>query len=676
MGFLSKFFKSKTTITVSSTVYSMSGDETEVKEDYLKSNLFSAVTLSDGYVGESVVNNYLSGPGIQQRRFFSWAKNNNYSGLPEFSTSNSYSVDPLIVSEQIAILEDLDPLIVEVSSAEITDGDYTDFAEQYVLENNPGLYNTDWFSDYDPLTQTIIIQFVDGSTVDVEASSYDDNSQYIVANYKQSGTDKIYIYKLGSGVSELDNLRDDEESERTVEFYPFIPIRLNNNSITNNTFVENGLFSEAEKAYERFYNQSTFVSLVESIEDNDNIGDIDYAYVCFGVPLNTDDYSGKRYVYEFFKNMIPHQTSGTTTIRINTNNISSFDVRLSWTDIEEDIFNGLISTDTKRGDVVLQTSGSQDLIISYQITDTHYSRLFIRSLVHRNFIYKGKYVSINSHEALADDDISGFLVPLHQPTVQKMSIVHSTQLSTNNGYIVFNSYDVVKQKWYQTGIFKLFVVIASIVLAVVTSGGSLALTAGILGTNIAVGAALGLSGIAAVIAGAVANALAAIIIVKLINTASTKLFGDQIGSIIGAVLSFVTITAASGGFSNLDFSTFANPEGILKLSNVLSNSYNGWVQSNIADINEDIANSTTEYEKTLENINDLIKGLGGTNDLSFNPLTLTNINTGNGQGLGSFLPESLDGFIQRTTMVGSDVVNITISMITDYPELSLQLPKN
>jgi len=68
--------------------------------------------------------------------------------------------------------------------------------------------------------------------------------------------------------------------------------------------------------------------------------------------------------------------------------------------------------------------------------------------------------------------------------------------------------------------------------------------------------------------------------------------------------------------------------------------------------------------------------MGLTDDLIFNAMSLTDTRKGNGSGSqGSYIPEGLDQFISRTTMTGSDVVDITLSMISDYSDLQLTLPK-
>jgi hypothetical protein len=112
----------------------------------------------------------------------------------------------------------------------------------------------------------------------------------------------------------------------------------------------------------------------------------------------------------------------------------------------------------------------------------------------------------------------------------------------------------------------------------------------------------------------------------------------------------------------------------LSLSSALANGYSGFVQSSINDLNKDLFKIGKEYETEMDRIQDLLSKLMG-NDLAFDPMSLTDANKGNGSGTGSYLPESLDEFIQRTTLTGADIVDMTLSMINDFSELSLILPK-
>lgn len=578
-------------------------------------------------------------------------------------------------------------------------------------------------------------------------TQYDTQALYIGEQY---GPEQIFIYEVGIGNVTLDALVEDADASGYQEFFPFMPIRINNVSITEPQYET--AYLATKKAYKKAYQGKNFDDLITTVEDNPSIDDIDYAYLCFGVSLNVEENACKKYVFKFLEGMIPFQKSGSGTIVSNmAGQISAydtaladlenwesqdltgvswlsiltrpplptitqpplttiklkdstfgFDYRLSWVHAEINQFVGSFENDAdisgftgvpKVQDLHLckgpnitwqerktfnglagvitemETSTVHSMYIYWQTDTNTYRRLQVWGLTSENVIYKGKSVKINSSEALDDVDESGFLIPLHYPTMSDMGIVDYTQMSTANAHILFNSYTITKQRWYERGIFKILLVILIIVIAVVVFPGAFAGGAGILGSNLAVGAALGLTGTAALVAGVIANYIAAIVVSELLKVAGTELFGEKWGNVFAAIATF----ALTAGTSGVDL---MSAEGLLQLGSVTANAYAGWVEGDIAEMNDRIQSDAEKYEDQMDKINKLIEGLGG-NDLNFNPMFLTEYGRGNGRGgSGGYMPETADEYIRRTTMTGSDIVEITHSMVYDYVDVAKTLPRN
>ena len=880
-------FSSRTVVDVSSTLYNLAGDEDQ-RDNFLQTNLFSAQIAgdSDTFFGQTMVNNYLTGPGIRQRQFQSSALRNDYVGLPSVSLSNTNIIDSELVRPFVPVPSSPPGLQTQMLETFTTDGDFSYFAEQHIAESFPELLETNWVSEYDTLSHTITIQYEDGSTEVIPGGIYSPDERYLVTYYfnfipgftedqvigpiqsnidefedlpstdefeeesftnttnqdftlnrrttvttsfsngspddvtvndetfsqsfignlriltrseflgiaqvnrtrldteyrilerREVGTNvtttvdtqeiggvtqttttvvqeefldpifdyqintqihhfdstpagtQLFIYQIGSGNSELDALVN-EVTEDAPEFYPFIPVRINNNSINDDEFVESGLFDEARDAYRRATNRASFQELIESIEDNEDIEEIDYAYVDFGVSLNTKSNSSKKYIHQFLRQLIPHQNttaadfqtyiSGaaayrtalaalqewqaqnrgeastnteppsvpfladpqTTTIRLSTEYADgeSYDIRLTWVNIEEEIMPGVHEDGANPGDCRLELGdsivgrGSVRIMHVYcQLSDNTYSRITTAGLLHRNFIFGGNFVQTDTHDALNnEDDESSFLIPMHQPTIRSMSLVDSTQVATENTYIVINTFTITRQRFFERGIFRVIVFVAIIVVSVLINPVALGAATGFLGTNLAVGAAIGLTGTAAIIAGAAVNAIVGLVVAQILTIGATELFGDELGAIIGAVATFAVGFVSAGGLSNF---TFGSAESILSLSSVFANGYRGFTEARIANISEEIEDNQNEFDRRIDEINELLAELNGTNSLSFNPLQLTDVNQGNGQGSSELVPEGLDEFIRRTTLTGSDIVDITLSLVKNYPELARQLPRS
>jgi len=302
----------------------------------------------------------------------------------------------------------------------------------------------------------------------------------------------------------------------------------------------------------------------------------------------------------------------------------------------------------------------------------------IWGMVHENFIYGGKAVRTTLAEGVADTAESVFIIPLHAPTVKTLGVKDFTQMALSNTFITFNSYKVVKKKWYQTFLGMLFIVIAIVVVSALIAPSAVGGASGVFGTNAAVGGALGLTGTSAIVAGAVTNAIAAVVIAQAVGVASVAIFGEKWGAIIGAIVNFAISFGVANGFSNLTLSNMMNPQTLLQFSSALANGYQGFVMAEIGEINAQMEENKDAYEKATKDINDLMRSMGLTDDLIFDQMSLTDSVKGNGskQVSGTYLPETLDQFIGRTTMTGSDVVDITLSMVSEYSDLQLTLPNN
>ncbi len=915
-------FSSKKIVSVASTVYNLAGDESN-RTNFLKSTMFSAVMAEDDrFMGETVVGNHLTGPGIRQRTFFNWCVRNDFPGLPTYSASNAYEVDASVVEPFLpGPTNGSSTADAVIQSVDISDGDYTDFAYQWILENRPEDVGSDWAAEYLEDTHEIFIQFDDTTTVTFDAGTYDHEKQYLVAyfihvepstsdplvqgvlfedetvtgnlpdttgytqdtqtntgivthtltttvtedrtyggstppssttttttedvdfnglhttyvdtvynggngegnqtsqtkytiniwenrhivqqtttttttntlgsgeeetvttttvedvlepiyDYREDhqetyfsvtiGDPQVFIYEMGTGNTTLDAFFEEIQGNTPIpEYFPYIPLRRKNKSVAHVDLSDT--YTMARQAYRKASGNQSFADLLNQIDENEDIDDVDHAMIVYGVSLNVEENACRQYLYEYFKSLIPLQAvSGSymqtfvygiqnyeaivaewdawrasqnnntwlnpteptpppttpipsttmptvTTVRLRTDDdaykFDQLDFRLNFIAIEEEFFTGLAKADAKKNELWFEKGtviewnallGSQNnnddrnnfvsaffnqnkkietTYLYWQTSDTTYRRLTIYGAVHRNVIYDGKSVDITAHEALDDTDESGFIVNLHNPTVRAMRLVDSTQMATANTFIVFNSYKVTKKRWWQSFLGMLLIIIVVVVVSVILSPASVAGATGLLGTNAAVGAALGLSGTAAIIAGAVTNALAAILVTRAITDVSTLLFGEKWGAIIGAIASFAFNFGMTNGFANLNLNSLMDAGNLLQFTNALANGYSGWVQANIAEIQETMQDEAEEYEDQMDHIQDLINGLGFNNDLSFNPMSLIDADKGNGSG-GSYLPETVDEFIHRTTMTGSDIVDLTLSMVEDYAKLNLVLPEN
>lgn len=553
---------------------------------------------------------------------------------------------------------------------------------------------------------------------------------------------EMFIYVIGDGNITLDNLVT-EVTDGLGEFYPFVPLRLNNKAIDHEDFDDN--YPIFKKAYKKM-TTSNISDVLDSLDDNDDIGDIDYAFVTYGAPLNTEDDSTKRYIYEFLDNLIQYQemtisdyisyqgaaqakfdydqalaawqaaqsdsgqsqygvnkpvyvppaTKKTSLIRVKsgTGEISSYNQSIEWITVDKVTHSGVYETGAKQNDIKIEKSGVDSVVtnittdgegpqtnetesidkfkVTYQIDVDEYVVLEVYGMIHRNYVYGGKSVEIGSTSALNDNDESGFMFFMHAPSVKKLSLIDSTQMATTNTFMILNSYEIVKTRWYERDIFQIIIVIVVVVLTAIIAPQLTGATVGLLGSNVAVGTALGFTGTAAIVAGAVANAIAAIIITKIISGVSTSLFGEKIGAIVAAVVSFI-VTAGIGSIANggltINWASMMRIDNIMALTSTAANAYAGWINGDTLEIQNELTGLTEEFETKFEELEDLTKELG-LDQGYINPLMFTEFTQSD-----ELYSESSDSFLNRTTMTGSDFIDLSFAMIYDFTEMTTKLDK-
>lgn len=367
--------------------------------------------------------------------------------------------------------------------------------------------------------------------------------------------------------------------------------------------------------------------------------------------------------------------------------VMNFDMNIQWVDAQETVGSGVLGPEDTLWwqhieteeflygaivDGVLMYAADPEKIevvrLTWQDGPNSWRAMTIRGLRHSNKIYGGKSVDILAVAAINDPEESGFIIPLHEDVYKSMSLVDSTQMSTACCNLVFNCYQVVKKKWYQTGLFQVILVVIIVVIAIYTGYFSFE-GVGLLGANVAVGTALGFGGLAAAIVGAVANAIAAMLLVMLIQKGSTLLFGEKIGTIVGFVASIFAIQAGTAYMNGVSFTaslgSLVRAENLLKLTASGLNAVSQYVQAGTREALQETMQITENYTDTMAQLEELTKQNLGSGLQNFDPLQLTDS--------GQIAVESPDTFLSRTLMTGSEIATMSIDMLTNLVDVTLNL---
>lgn len=546
----------------------------------------------------------------------------------------------------------------------------------------------------------------------------------------------IYIYKIGSGNEDLDEIVSQDSGD--TQFFPFIPIRISNKFISETYFQPH--YRLAKKALRKAVG-GKFDDIVESLSELESLPDIDYVYAFFGVSANAIENSARKYMYLFFERLMDN-VSGTTpadyaiwlsqvedfneaneqwilwqsaqespsdplyntpepvippypsipasSVRVTSQGLGGFtvglDIELSWQSMTRVTGTGKGKPGANKGDVWFDTTlaGSKTILgdiwivgdkmekearkidkirMYYQSENNSWEAIDIVGMIHRNYIYKGKYVEIGLREGLDDTEDSGFLIPLHYPTYKSMSLVDTTQMSTACTFLVFNSYVVKKTGLLGSLFFKIFIIV--VIIAVVVFAPQLA--PGLVKAAAATGSTLGLSGTAALIAGAAVNAIAAMVVTSVVMKAAVEVFGEKLGLIIGTVISIIGANGlqnlANGQGFTINFGNMMSAQNLTMLTSSVGNVYAKFVAMSAMDTIEKAQELQQEYEADSQRINELFAQNFGYDNGVIDPMQFVDSS--------EILVEQPETFLNRTLLTGMDIAQMSLDMLSSFPDITL-----
>lgn len=699
---------------VESVLYNMGGEES-TRPDYFRSGVIRSI-LNPGKenLSDLFSSMHLSGPFVNQRNNHIWASDEYDFG----SVSSIHPIGEVPLNEsQIAIVEaeikTIDGLTGS-KTAKITQacmGGVNEwyFAARHIANNTPSLLNTN-FKAGPYNSSTILIKHEDGSTELISPSDYASFNWYIGAVYdiwengSYTGVSRVFIYEMYSGNIPLNGVINDRLSFK--ENFHIAPLRVNNVSFDSSPY-----WNDPTAPVEKFFKDRTgaeLTTILEDIEDIPEIADIDHVFYVPGVQVNCERFGGLRYVYEFFRSLIrindPNADQEITDWEFFNGGFPGtrvhdcfaihpwipFDVDYRWIDISEHTSFGVvaglnpgelkwvvepdITTNNtgytqQSGDYGFYfenvSSGSISRVTLYhQIDDTIYRRLDIRGMVFINNVYGSDKIHYDLKDAIQETDPSGFFVFLNMGVLNRLSISERNEVIGSSNLLLFNMYEVVKQRHKSNSFW-------TIIFGVVLSALIFPAGVGVLGAHGTIGAALGFQGTSAVIAGAVVNVTAAIVLNDSIFKLSQEIFKGKTGIVIGAIVSFLIGTGVANyqqtGKFSFDFNNLSVSENLIRLSDSVTGVTNKLISEELSDLQSELDTIVEDYFEELSKI-----------DSAFDDLEDSNISL-KGVGLyqtgsSELVSEPRDMFLKRTLLTGSDIASLTMNMIGEFSESTLNLP--
>lgn len=494
------------------------------------------------------------------------------------------------------------------------------------------------------------------------------NEDYFHVRYLVDGVPTYWMYRVGSGTHPSLDALIGTKPETNGSFFPFAYFRFDKKSEIADTTT--AAYKTSKKLVK--YLGMDYDEVAAAIDENPDIKDVQQAMLIMAVPANSKDQLECRYLFSFFENL--HYSRGNQYKSPTAGAIAQFQLGdstfLASTIVVQDkrfklslsnrgifkkkvvgsigaigTYTSGMSTETRRQKYTDQETGQvsyEDIPYKYhyyrhQITESLYEEILVAGLQLRYYIIDGHYTTGDE-----TDDI--LLIPIDRSITDSYSIPDREKLYSRSLHFVFNSVQIIKVKWYQTGLFKAIITIVGIVIAVVSMQPEIA---------------------AAVLAGTSAAylTLALIIIEKLVIGlvlgAAFKLFVKLVGIDLAFLIAIVA--AAYGAYQAIESGSVAGApwaQELVQLSTGLSKG----ISDNLQDMMKDLVG---EYQQLSVMKDDFAKELERTSKL---------LDSNNHLSPFVIFGESPNDFYNRTTHSGNIGMN-GISAISSYVDIALRLPK-
>jgi uncharacterized membrane protein (DUF485 family) len=537
----------------------------------------------------------------------------------------------------------------------------------------------------------------------------------VVANYTLDGSlQQAFSYRYGGDDARL-NLFLRQLNAYESGTFPPITLKKNNVYLNDNRFSGSNWKTSAAYRTSKEYGNRMKIDIDEMISvirDNANEGDIDYAFIQPGIILASPTQIAKKYLFNYFMNLynvFPNnkpafddwrsralyehhgvvsknlaQNCPAQSFRIYDpdNQANSIDMEIAWRYITVETKSGHIDGyQTECGPKEIlnaqfqsKTRISEDfdvtkLWIRRPIDDTTYEEICVAGLWHENYVYKGHSVQSAVWDMFNDPDGdfgTGFIIPLDYGIFITLNSRDRLQLAQECFHMVFNCYVARKQKWYETGIFRVVLIIIAAII-IYFSWGTLTEFATSLYAYFS--AAL-IIAVGATLAAAIAVVLTAFVIsaiyvgVSFVAKEAGQWAAEHWGAAWGAVVQIATTIILSYGVTQIPgvpaMPAASLPTTVLRTSSFIISGMSAYTEYTYMALQNEIKtweDYATGPDNPLKQVNDLLQEM-------FPDLTFTQ------QAILPH-PESMEEFLGRTLTLSDGLTNRLISPIRDMVELTL-----
>ena len=470
--------------------------------------------------------------------------------------------------------------------------------------DSPNVYDENKLNDF--------IHYVESNSLTVH--EYVKSSYLILVcySYKENGIDKINYLTI------------------TETNYP---------EITDNLFDGNSFGNLASRIYFKIYGQDLsktnypdwykqsvkaaaklgidYANFYENIKENiDNYKTIRASYINFGINIDGTSQVELKYLTEYFLKLV--DVSKDTLVNLMDGNRHEFNP--VFPTYKDNYSRGvieckLISIQLKIGVISNGYTKGSNTSLSYETyednseflqTDTIYGKVFNKRISDNEYLEVTVYDLVRKERITSslwkyNDDKADLLIPLDIYIMNTFfkSFKEKEELIYKSMYLEFHTYVRVKKKWYERGVFKAVVFIASVVIGVMTGGAGFSIQA---------------------IAQAAATTIATMIVTNFLMQAIVKAFNPELARKLGMVLAIAAV--AYGGYGAINSGTsiirattifFTRITNLMKLSGM-------FLQASNIRLAQDLQKEEKDYRarmKTLDEMKQEILGNQVNNMVSY-----------------------------------------------------------
>lgn len=497
-------------------------------------------------------------------------------------------------------------------------------------------------------------------------------TEFHQARYLLGGKARYWSYQPHTGAHpEVDAVFDTEYTDEG-SFFPFGYLRFNKHNDTDDK--NSATYKSLDKLFGKV--NMNFQSVSDSVNSNPDIADVEQAIMVMGVGVSTVKQIELRYLFDFFSGILPNSAAFPPIQAppgiFNTADFTLFGKPLERTSIViQDkrfkmtlSFEGIVRTRVagtlgKMGDYFGGTdadttlhkipmigggtievgAGRDQHYYRHQITETVYEEVRVYGLKMTYFIWA-------EYTTTGDGLDPILLIPIDVNITKHYSLPDREQLYARGLHYVFNSRVTTHLKWYQTGLFRIVMVIIAIVCTILSEGS----------TWQSIGAALA--------AGTLTMEAFMIIVVQMvlkyiITMVLVKLFVKVVGAKFAFLVAVIAAIAGSyqaieaGGLQGAPYAA-----DLLTLSTNLTARIEKQVQTDFNDLLKDKTDFEEYVEKTTKTVETAEELLNPTGRMD--PLLI--------------FGEKPHDFYQRTVHSGN-IGPIGVDAISAYVDTALRLPK-